>query len=495
MELNHKQKKCLKLVDKFLSQTDHKIFYLLGYAGTGKTMLMGQIIHDLINKKLFDQIIICAPTHQALNVIESYIKSNFNSGEKSKNSIKLSFLTIHKLLEFKPMILTENGSIIFRNVKESKFMKKIDDKLIIIDECSMISQDMVSELEKYKNLYPVKIIFMGDKMQLPPVGESISKIFSMIDKNYSFYIVLDEIMRTKSSHIKKVATCIRNWNFENSLGKSLASIHNSDSTKSFRIYRKCTDPLSSPWFKIFIKKLFNGLSIILTWKNTTADQYNCIIRQHLHASNDLNNYQIDDHLMFSNYYSSEMDGSTFYTSDMIKIINLSSQKKLLFDWTTLFIDNAKTNADRAFNLLIKKLSKFELTLLVDSISIRKIYSDISQKIDDKIYQLETINRNDLQKYDILQKNIREHIEFYYNKYKSESLTKLLWNAYYKKIVDAYAKLNFGYAITTYKAQGLTFSQVFVDVQDISENRDPEDLQKALYTAATRASQHLGFLLA
>ena len=222
--LNDKQKIAVKKIDQFLSQSAEKMFYLLGYAGTGKTFLMGQIIKGLLATKRINYFYVCAPTHTALNVIESSLKSNLSVTEQVEFITNINFMTIHKLLEFRPVIATEDGSKVFKSTRESKFLKQLEDKLIVIDECSMISAEMMITLKKYTDMYPIKIIFMGDRKQLPPVHEVESQIFMSIPKKYDYYVLLDEIMRTKSPEIKNVCKIIRDWNQTDNILKTLLPI-------------------------------------------------------------------------------------------------------------------------------------------------------------------------------------------------------------------------------------------------------------------------------
>jgi DNA replication protein DnaC len=145
---NKKQQLSVDKINEFISQNVEKKFYLFGYAGTGKTILISNVTMQLIADNKMDHIFICAPTHKALNVIESYFRSNFDPIKQKELMTKISFMTIHKLLEFKPIIANEDGSKIFKSTKESKFLKQMDNKLIIMDECSMISEDMVTQLDK-----------------------------------------------------------------------------------------------------------------------------------------------------------------------------------------------------------------------------------------------------------------------------------------------------------------------------------------------------------
>src|SRR6056297_2758543 len=145
MKLSNKQKLSVQKINEFIeNDKDFKEFYLLGYAGTGKTFLISYIMNKLLKSNIISDIYVCAPTHKALNVIESYFKSNLKNLNDNE-STKIKFITIHKLLEFKPVISNDNGIKIFKSDKESKFLKQAENKLIIIDECSMISLDMVKE--------------------------------------------------------------------------------------------------------------------------------------------------------------------------------------------------------------------------------------------------------------------------------------------------------------------------------------------------------------
>ena len=493
---NKKQQLAVEKINEFISQDDEKLFYLMGYAGTGKTYLLGKIIKDLLLTNKMEYIFVCAPTHKALKVIESYLRSNLTQADQTNFLPKLSFMTIHKLLDFKPIIMAEDGSKIFKSTKESKFLKQMEDKLIVIDECSMISKEMIIELKKYTKLYPIKVIFMGDRKQLPPVGEAESLIFTNIPKNYHYHILLDQIMRTNSSDIKEVCTIIRSWNKKDSLCKLLLPVHNRKvPIKTFKLYHKKADYLESTWFKNFIKNLEAGnIPIILTWKNTTSDRYNAMVRKYVHKSANLNNYMAGDYAMFNNYYTSPDDNTSFYTSDMIKIIDVVTEDKILFDWTKIIVPDPKTIIDKALNNMLKKISNQKNNFNVDTFTVEKIHSDVSSVIHGKTHMVQTIHRDDLTDYNSMLTNVQEHIEFFFKKYKAEQLTSKLWDIFHKKLIDPYSELNFGYSITVYKSQGSTFHTVMVDMDDINEIREVDDLQKALYTAAGRASQELGFLL-
>lgn len=499
MTFNNKQNIAIARINSFVGQNTDKTFYLMGYAGTGKTFLIGKVIKKLLRDNIMDKIYVCAPTHQALNIIESYFKINLSEEEQIQFAPKLLFMTIHKLLHFKPVIMPNDGSKLFKSAKESVFLKQLNNKLIIIDECSMISRDMVQQLQKYTAFYPIKLIYMGDNMQLPPVGEPESQIFTNIPTNYHYHIVLDEIMRTNSAKIKDACTIIRTWDKKYNLCKLLLPVHANNESKSklssFKMYHKRSDYLNSTWFKNFVKKIDQGIvPIMLTWKNVTAAKYNSMIRKYIHKTANINTYLVGDYAMFNNYYMSPIDNTCFYTSNMIKINDISTKEKPLFDWAKALIDKPTNQAEILFNSMIKKLAKQKNTFKQDTFMVEKINVDNHQNAPGES-TIKTINMEDLIRYHSMLEDIKQQITHFYAKTKSESLTSKLWNIYHKKLIDPYAEITFGYSITVYKAQGSTFHTVFIDIEDMMDNKNNDELQKALYTAAGRASNELGLILA
>lgn len=523
--LNEKQKSTVKKIDQFLSQSTEKIFYLLGYAGTGKTFLMGQIIKELLATKRVSYFYICAPTHQALDVIESSLKSNLSLTEQVEYIANLNFMTVQKLLEFRPVIMTDDGSKVFKSTRESKFLKQLDDKLIVIDECSMISTEMMTTLKKYINIYPIKIIFMGDRKQLPPVNESESQIFLSIPKKYNYYMLLDEIMRTKSPEIKKVCKIIRDWNQKDNLIKLLLPIHNEN--KSFRMFHKKPNYTDTTWFKTIVKKIAtNDMPIILTWKNATAEYYNDILRKYIHKKPDLNNFMVNDYVIFNNYYKTPDDDSgIFYTSKMVRILEITEEERFLYSWNDFHLtkstndnttnisdttkkdvanislivtDTKKTLAEKDLDIMLKKLWKQRNMFKINILVVEKIYRDTDTIIDKKPYKIQIIHKNDFVEYTKMLENTKSHIKNFCKKYESNKknlkIINKLWEIYHDKFVSPFAEIKFGYAVTTHKAQGSTFESVFVDIQDIDENPDKDEMQRALYTAAGRASTFLSFLV-
>lgn len=492
--LNAKQSEALTKIKQFMGQEKDSHFYLFGYAGTGKSFIARHIVNELINEKMIDQVYVCAPTHTALNVIECYFEAGIpktdeiNPAQKSK----INFMTIHKLLEFRPIISNENGEQVFKSTVASRFLKPGSRKLIIIDECSMIPKDIVNSLSQYQ----AKIIFLGDPAQLPPVREKSSVIFTNIPTDYCYHIILDEIMRTKSDDIKKISNIVRKWGEFKNPENELIKIHNHGS-KKFHLYYKGTKHNDSRWFRSYIRKLNAGQSpIILTWKNETADYYNKLIRQHIHKITVYtNDFIINDHAMFTKYYKAILSSGElkpniyFYTSNIIKIISITTKKRTIIHWSKLKLKDTKTNADIAFNKLLVKLDKFSREFNINIYEVTR-----NDGIDHNLYYVKTIGYQDAENYRKMITNVREHLEHFYFTHKSDKLSNKLWDEFHASLREPYAELSFGYSITTHKSQGSTFSAVMVDLVDICDNPNEDEAMKALYTASTRGSDDLSLMV-
>lgn len=129
---------------------------LEGYAGTGKTTLLGVLVDRLVSQDF--TVAVVAPTNKAVGVLVEKVSSATHHA------------TLHSLLGLSPR--PEGDRQVFAPSGASRLG---DYDVVIVDECSMIGADLLRHIKGR-----AKIVFVGDPAQLPPVGEDISPVFRSV---------------------------------------------------------------------------------------------------------------------------------------------------------------------------------------------------------------------------------------------------------------------------------------------------------------------------
>ena len=135
------QDAALKAVARWLKDGDRPIFRLFGYAGTGKTTLARHVADSVDSDVLF-----AAFTGKAALVL------------REKGCAEAS--TIHSLI-YRSRGSGETGPRFVVN-RQSAAAKA---KLLVIDECSMVDEDLGRDLLSFGT----PVLVLGDPAQLPPV--------------------------------------------------------------------------------------------------------------------------------------------------------------------------------------------------------------------------------------------------------------------------------------------------------------------------------------
>jgi len=199
-----KQDIFLQQLSDFLFTKEYDTFILKGYAGTGKTTIVGTLVKNLWKAKMSS--VLLAPTGRAAKVISNYSKRQA--------------FTIHKKIYFPKK---EKGGGVSFTLQPNKHR----DCIFIVDEASMIS-DRVSDSKLFENgsllddlmqyVYSghrCKLLLIGDEAQLPPVklDQSPALDKNLISLHYNKEVAtieLDEVMRqANTSGILANATSLR----------------------------------------------------------------------------------------------------------------------------------------------------------------------------------------------------------------------------------------------------------------------------------------------
>ena len=202
-----KQDILLQQLSSYLFEPKNNSIYVLkGYAGTGKTTVIGTIVKNLWKIKMSS--VQLAPTGRAAKVISNY-------SDKPAH-------TIHRIIYYPKK---ESGGGVSFTLQRNKHRNTI----FIVDEASMIS-DNAAESKLFENgsllddlmsyVYSghnCKLLLIGDQAQLPPVKMDLSPALDernlelQFDKNVKG-IELDEVMRqAETSGILRNATRIREF--------------------------------------------------------------------------------------------------------------------------------------------------------------------------------------------------------------------------------------------------------------------------------------------
>lgn len=442
-----KQDNALQMVSKFLlSQNYEELFLLKGYAGTGKTSIVGTLVKN--SWKINKNLVLLAPTGRAAKVISNY-------------SNKEAF-TIHKKIYYPK---SKKGGGISFSLQKNKYKNTI----FIVDESSMIPDtspdsilfdkgSLLSDLIQYVySGHQCKLILIGDTAQLPPIKLDISPALdkATLENYFNKKVVtieLDEVVRQeKGSGILWNASCIR---------ESLED----EFYDTFKFEKENFPDIIRPYDG---QELMSALedsylnsgdeeSVFIVRSNKRAFLYNQNIRSRiLYKEEELS---VGDHLMVvkNNYFWLETSSEAGFIAngDIIEILEIYSIKELYgFKFATV---NVKM-------IDYPRMAAFETVLILDTLSSE--IASLSFEDSNKLYQ-----------------EVLKDYEHETSKYKKFLSVKK--NIYFNAL-----QVKFSYAITCHKSQGGQWDTVFVE-QPYLPNGIDKDYLRWLYTAITRAKKKL-----
>lgn len=445
-----KQEVALQLLSTFiLSDKNDAVFMLRGYAGTGKTTLVGTLVKNTWHAK--QSTVLLAPTGRAAKVISNY------SGKEA--------FTIHRKIYYPKSI--KGGGISF-TLQPNKHRNVI----FVVDEASMIpdvNQDaklfengsLLDDLIQYVySGHQCKLLLIGDTAQLPPVNLDVSPALhpQTLENNYNktvSFIELDEVVRQeKLSGILVFATQIRE-RIENGFYEGLKF--------SAIKYPEVIRPLDAQEVMDAIQDSYsengNEETVIIVRSNKRANLYNQNIRNRiLFQESEL---APGDYLMVvkNNYFwiKPHTEAGFIANGDIVEVLEIFSLKELY--------------GFRFAEVLVKmvdypKMPPFETVLLLDTLSSET--PSLSYEDSNKLYEEV---KND---YAGEKSNYKKFLSVKNNKY---------FNA---------LQIKFSYAITCHKSQGGQWNTVFVEQPYLRNGVDKEYL-RWLYTAVTRAKKKLYLL--
>lgn len=431
------------LVDFMLNKNEESLFLLQGYAGTGKTSLIGAFVKVLLSLK--QKVNLLAPTGRAAKIFSGY------AGHPA--------YTIHKkIYRQKSFSADYEGFQVADNLYKDTFF--------IVDEASMVANStgdsvaygsgrLLDDLVEY--VYSgsgCRLILLGDVAQLPPVGQLRSPALDLsVLEGFGFPVYKFEmtqvVRQAEKSGILFNATRLRKQMFSSSLSVPKLSLAGYSDISSVR-GDEMIDLINAAYDRDGTDE-----TIVITRSNKRANIFNQGIRnQILYREEEL---VPGDLLLISknNYFwSQEYKEIDFIANgDVARVIKLRGTRELYgFRFADVLLYFPDYEVEMDVRIILDTLTTEAPALPVEMnnllfTTILEDYEDIPSK--------------------------RE-------KYK-----KLKSDPYFNALQVKYA-----YAVTCHKAQGGQWKNVFVDMSYINPDHLGIDFYRWLYTALTRSTEHL-----
>lgn len=446
-EVTTQQDIVLQQLCEFIFESSSQSVYLLkGYAGTGKTTIIGTIVTNLWKAK--KSAVLMAPTGRAAKVISNY------SGKEA--------FTIHKKIYFPKK--DKSGAVKF--VLQPNKHKKT---LFIVDEASMIPDvpgdsklfengSLLDDLMQYVySGFQCKLMLIGDTAQLPPVKLDLSPALNpdKLELNYNKTVTkmeLTEVVRQqKDSGILINATKLRE-----ALSLSLFESFHFQLNGFTDIVRlidghDVMDAINDAYGNLGYEE-----TAIIVRSNKRANLYNQQIRSRIL----FNEHELTagDFLMVvkNNYFwvKATSEAGFIANGDIIEVLEVFGIKEL---YGFRFAEVKVRMVD------YPKMRPFETVLLLDTISAET--PSLAYEDSNRLYQ------EVLKDYADESSNYRKFLKVKNNQF---------FNA---------LQVKFSYAMTCHKSQGGQWHTVFVE-QPYLPNGIDRDYLRWLYTAVTRAKEKL-----
>ena len=478
------QTHAIEIFTHFMTDRDERVVMILrGSAGTGKTSLAGAIVRTM--QQLQQKVTLLAPTGRAAKVF------SLNANQPAA--------TIHRTIYREKAFTGLDGKF---NLNVNLFR----DRLFMVDEASMINLSsnnttfgsgcLLDDLIQYVyNDRNCRMLLVGDKAQLPPVGEEESPALrSDVLRAYGLTVYecdLNEVLRqSQDSGILYNATVIRQM------------ITHDEVTQLPKIRFKGFADISIVPGDELIERLASSYSevgidetMVITRSNKRANVFNQGIRNMVLGREE--ELTTGDMLMVvKNKYkntptpSPSLKGSLNNATNNVNSLTTQATRQVM----QLPSEGGKeiekpaltfiANGDRAVVRRVRNVREFygfrfadvslefpdydnaeeEMTVILDALMTEA--PALTQEQNEQLFQHVLEDYEDIP-------------------LKADRMKKVREDEYYNAL-----QVKFGYAITCHKAQGGQWAHIYLDQGYMTDEMLTPDYIHWLYTAFTRATEHL-----
>lgn len=387
-------------------------FCFTGYAGTGKTFCMREVVARCRHSA--SSFAYTAPTNKAAKVLRQV------TGDAC---------TIYSLLGLR---VDKSGEL--KQVVSGKPVDLSHIDCIVVDEASMVNANLfeILRLEAYK--LGLKVIFMGDLAQLPPVKEVKSLSLSgELGANLTRVMRHDNQILTFATRVREqintIAPCIT-IRSDNDANGGVWKLTPSE------FKRKIFDAAANGEFA-------DGTQAkIIAWRNVRVAEYNNIARAAIFGSAALPGFFLPGDRIVAAGPCERGDELLLHTDDEGIVESVADCLHPL------------EPKYKGIELMVRTESDKKVRLLV-------LHPESKLAFDNDSQELAHAARTNPKGW----KRFWEHKELFMD-------------------------IRYAYAITAHRSQGSTYETAFVDYQDVLYNRNRKEAFQCLYVACTRPTTKL-----
>lgn len=418
--LNSQQRDAVDRMHEFL-RGEEKMFLLEGSAGTGKSTCVQTLIRECPKT----EFALTAPTNKATRVLRDISAREKVEGVECRTIYSLLGLRISKDSEFvqvEPLGDCDAESF----------------DVVVVDEASMVSEKLFGFIAKASESCRAKFIFMGDPLQLPPVGESSSPAIKV-----SLKAELTKVER-HDNQILNMAVRLRD-----AIVSGSKMVYTSDNDENGGVYCVDSRVMRKHLVRAYTSENYTlrpGSIKTIAWRNVTVGGYNDIIRHALYGDRASEPFVEDERVVAAH-----------------PIVHFENESEVLM------VTDEEANVIRV--------------RVVDHPSYPEI----------KVYALELETEFEncwAQAFIVHPDSVATHSKKLAELAERARQKKIPWTSFWDFKNRFFHDVRPCHAITAHRSQGSTYESAFVDVEDIMANRDKAEAMRCLYVAATRASRVL-----
>ena len=425
MNLTDEQKKVYSHLLGFLHSNKQAII-IDGSGGVGKSFMVNYICNNLIEdykcscqisgkEPKYRFIIPTATTNKACESLSQYLKT-----------------TVQTIYNYLGLVVFDDYETGKTSVVPSRSYRTRHNEVILIDEASMINQDTFNFIRSSLR-DNCKVIYVGDKYQLPPINEEISQIYL---QNYE-ELSLTKLLRASNQELIDINKAARELviNGIKIPVKEGLNIHFLNDT-------------TAPNYIINNFKNPDHNNLICCYTNKAVIAYNNYCKQIRGIKSP---YVKGEHYICNNVVHTLGRGNVqaviFHVEDECKITDIDFHPQQVKIYDNFFLDGYKATIEN-----LSCGSKFVVYLPLD---------------------------------------INEHLERIKAMKKKALEDKEYWKIYYA-LKDSFPDIRPRDAKTIHKAQGSSVDDVFIDLNDLSHCHDDNVFRRLLYVAISRARKNIYF---